>query len=49
MMMRLKTEEGEATRNEERQEFEDILTNDAYGDSTIKTRLNSLKNNLDYQ
>lgn len=48
MLLRLKTEEGQEVRDEEKQDIEDILTNDAYGDSTIKTRLDALKESHDH-
>ena len=43
MMMRLKTEESQETKDQEAEDVKDLLTNENYADQTMRERIASMK------
>ena len=43
MMMRLKTEDGQETRDQEAEDVKDLLTNETYADQTMRERVAAMK------
>jgi hypothetical protein len=48
MMMRLKTEESQETKDQEAEDVKDLLTNENYADQTMRERIAAMKLSQDH-